>query len=63
MNELNRYALYNFRVRLSDWLERRSQRVADTGNIERASRLADLINRNENRLTQMSLFEMGSLSR
>jgi hypothetical protein len=58
MNDLNIYARYNFRVRLSGWLERRAQRASDTGNIERATHLADLICQNKNRLTQESPFEV-----
>jgi hypothetical protein len=54
MNELNRFALYNFRARLPAWLERRAQRAARAGNIQNALRLCDLMHRAENRLMQTS---------
>ncbi len=56
MNESNRFALYNFRSRLPKWIERRANRAANAGNIQRALHLCDLINRAETRLTETSPF-------
>ena len=62
MNDLNRFALYNFRGRLSGWLKRRAKIAAHTGDIERAMRLSNLISRNESRLTETSPFGVESFS-
>ena len=60
MNELNRFALYNFRARLPAWIECRAKRAAKAGNIQGALRLCDLIYRAENRLAHTSPFSIES---
>lgn len=58
----NRVALYLFRARLPDWLERRARRAANAGNTALALRLCNLIASAERRSEETSPFEITPFS-